>query len=84
MSKKIREGKHQHLSHHGLIKLIVVDSLKILRIHVLWFKFIDMDREIFIETQALTPGETRASSVGGREEKIEKKKQQGQKKNKER
>lgn len=67
MRQKVREGKHQHLGHHGLINLIVVDALKILRIHVLWSKFIEMDKETFINTEALTPSKTPTSSVGGRE-----------------
>lgn len=50
LSQKVRKGKHQHLGHHGLIKMIVVDALNELRIHVLWFNFIDMDREVFIGT----------------------------------
>jgi len=69
MSQKVREGKHQHLAHHGLIKLIVVDALNHSRFPVIWSKFVDMDRETFIETQVLTLGETLASNVGGREEK---------------
>jgi len=50
MSQKVREGKHQHLGHHGLIKMIVVDALSKLIIPVLWSKFIDMDREASIDT----------------------------------
>lgn len=71
MSQKVREGKHQHLGHDGLIKLIAVDSLNNLRIHVLFSKFIYMDKETFIETLALTLGETLTYSVGGRERKKE-------------
>lgn len=67
MCQKVREGKHQHLGHHDLIKLIVVDGLTKLRILVLWFKFINMDIEAFIDTQTLTLGETPVSSVQGRE-----------------
>lgn len=70
MSQKVREGKHQQLGHYGLIKLIVVDTFRNLRIHVLWSKFIDMDRENFIETYTPTPGDTPTSSVEGRERKI--------------
>lgn len=44
MSRKVREGKHQHLSHHGLIKLIVGDASKKIRILFLCSKFIDIDR----------------------------------------
>lgn len=50
MIQKVREDKHQHLGHHGLIKLIVVDALNKLRIPILLSKFIDMDRETFIDT----------------------------------
>jgi len=71
MSQKVRKGKNQHLGHHALIKMIAVDALNKLRIHVLWSKFMDMDRETFIDTQTLTPCETPASSVGGREGKEE-------------
>lgn len=52
MSQKVREGKH----HHSLNKLIVLNDLNHMRIHVLWNKCLDMDRETFIETQALKPG----------------------------
>lgn len=71
MSQKVREGKHKNLTHHGLIKLIVVDVVNHLRIPVIWNKFVDMDRDIFIETQSLTPRETPASSIGEREGKME-------------
>jgi len=71
MSQKVREGKHQHIAHHGLIKLIVMDSLSHLRNHVLWNDFMEIDREIFIETQAITSGETLASNTRGREGKGE-------------
>ena len=76
MSKKLRAGNHQHLGHHCLIKMIVVDALRNLRIPILWSKFIDMDRETFIETQALTPGETPSSSFGGREGKTKEEEKQ--------
>lgn len=71
MSQKVREGKHQHLGNHGLIKLIVLDSFRKYRIHIIWSKFIDINRETFIETQTLKPGETPTSSVGGKEGKTE-------------
>lgn len=48
-----------------------MDALNKLRIFFLWSKLIDMDRETCIDTQALTPGETPTSSVGGREGKEE-------------
>jgi len=63
MSQKVREGKHQHLGHHGLIKLIIVDALNKLKIPIIWSKFIDMDRDALIDTQTLSPGETPSPSV---------------------
>jgi len=51
--------------------LIVVDSSHHLKIPVIWRKILDMDRETFIETQALTPGENPTSSIRGREGKKE-------------
>ena len=48
-----------------------MDALNNLIIPVLWNKFVNMDRETFIETQALTLGETPTFSIGGREGKIE-------------
>ena len=67
----MRKGKHQHIAHHGLIKLIVMDALIHLRKLVLLTNFVDMEREIFIETQAITLGEIAASSTRGRGGKIE-------------
>jgi len=67
MSQKNREGKHQHLTHHGLIKLIVEDSLNHIRIHVPWSKFKDMDREVVIGTHSINPRETPVSSIEGRD-----------------
>jgi len=71
------DRKYQHIAHHGLIKFIVMDALIHLRNPILWNNFVDMDKEAFIETQAITPQETRASSIGGRggktkEEEVEK------------
>lgn len=71
MCQKVREEKHQHLGHHGLIKMIVVYALNKIRIPVLWSKFGDMDRETFMDTQTITLGETQTSSVGWREGKEE-------------
>jgi len=48
-----------------------MDYLSHFRIHVLWTEFVDMDRETFIETQSITPGETPYSSIGGKEGKME-------------
>jgi len=39
---KVQEGKHQQLSHHGLIKLILEDSLRNLRLPITWTTFRDM------------------------------------------
>lgn len=71
MSHKVREGKHQHLADHGLIKLVVMNALSHLRVPALWTKFVDMDREDFIETQSIRLKETIACIVGGKEGKIE-------------
>lgn len=50
----MREGNDQHIFHHGLIKLIFKDALSHLMNLVLWNEFLDMDRDVVIETQALT------------------------------
>jgi len=71
MIQKVREGKHQNLGHHRLIKLIMVDSLNKIRIPILWSKFIGMDREAFIDIETLTRIDIPTSSVGGREGKEE-------------
>lgn len=54
MSLKVQEGKHQQLAHHGLIKLILEDSLSHLRIPIQLSTFIDMGKEVVIEIQADT------------------------------
>lgn len=54
---------NQHIAHHGLIKLIVMDALIHLRNLFLWRDFVDMDRDVFIETQAITLGEITTSST---------------------
>ena len=54
MSQKVREGKHQHISHYGLIKMIFMEALNHLRYPILWIGFVDTDRETFIETQNIT------------------------------
>ena len=64
MRKKVRERKYQYLAHHGLIKLIVSDSLSRLNLPMSWSSFIDMDREAFIATQT---GQTSTSSLRERE-----------------
>ena len=64
MSHKVRQIKYHHLAHHGLIKLILNDPLRMLNVHVSWSYFIDMDREAFIATQT---GKTSTSSLIERE-----------------
>lgn len=54
MTQQVREGKNHNISHHGLIILIVMDGINHLNNHVLWANFLDMDREVFIKTKALT------------------------------
>ena len=56
------------MAHHGLIKLIVNDALRRLKLPVSWASFIDMDREAFIATQI---GKKFASSLREREEEDE-------------
>lgn len=70
ISQKVREGKHQHISHHGLIKCIVIDALNHLKNLVLWTYFVYVDRQVFIKTQTLISTqheETPTSSNKGRE-----------------
>ena len=50
MIHRIKEGKHQHLAHHGLIKIIVEDALNKLKSPIPWSNFIDVDREDLIGT----------------------------------
>lgn len=74
MRQKLREGKHQCISHQDIINIIVMDVLSHLNNIVLWDYFMDMDRDSLIETQALTSTqakETPKSSIVGRKEKIE-------------
>ena len=49
MSIKVQEGKHQQLAHHGLIRLIIEDSLQNLRIPITWDIFRGMQTEEDIE-----------------------------------
>jgi len=42
ISIKVQEGKHQHLAHHGLIKLILEYALQNLRLPITWTTFRDM------------------------------------------
>ena len=71
MIQRVREEKHQHLAHHGLIKLIVKDALNKLKIHFLWSSFIYMDKETLIGTWNITPGDTPASSLGDRDTRVD-------------
>ena len=64
MRQMCREGKYQHLAHHGLIKLIVEDALKNLKIPMLWCSFIDMDRETLTVTHTVTPRDISDSILG--------------------
>jgi len=49
MSIKVKEGKHEQLAHHGLIKLIPEYVLSQLSVPILWSTFTDMDREDVIK-----------------------------------
>ena len=49
MGIKVHEGKHQQLTHHGQMKLILADALRQLRVPILRSTFMDMDREVVIE-----------------------------------
>jgi len=49
MNIKVQEGKHTQLSHHGIIKLILEDALRNLKVPILWSTFVDMDREDVIQ-----------------------------------
>ena len=53
MSLKFQEEKHQKLSHHGIIKLILEDALSQLKVPIKWSTFRDMDIEVVIEILAL-------------------------------
>lgn len=52
MNEKVREGRHQYITHHGLIMIIVIDSLNHLKAPILWIDFVDMDKDAFINRQA--------------------------------
>lgn len=67
MNIKVQEGKHQHLAHHGLIKLILEYALHNLRILISWTTFADMHEEGSI--QAIQYGGSPIASEG--EEEIE-------------
>jgi len=70
MSIKVQEGKHQQLAHHGLIKLILEDPLKILRIPIAWSTFSYMKEED--EIQAIEYDKSPTSSEGEEEKEHEK------------
>jgi hypothetical protein len=59
MSLKVQKGKQEFLAHHGLIKLIVSDSLRQLKHIILWEDFINMDLQAFEEAQATMSEEER-------------------------
>lgn len=44
MSAMVKEGKHNYLAHHVLIKLIFTDALEDLQHSIPWIDFVDMDR----------------------------------------
>jgi len=48
MSIKVQVGKHQQLAHHGLIKLILEDSLQNLVLPITWttIKYMQAEGEI--------------------------------------
>ena len=64
---KVQEGKHQQLAHHGLIKLILEDSLQNLRLPITGKTFRDM--QVGGEIQALEYDKSPTTSE--REEEIE-------------
>lgn len=71
MNQRVREWNKRHISRDGLINLIVMNFLIHLSSLVLSVDFLDMDREAFIETQALIltqQEETPKYSVGRRKE----------------
>lgn len=47
----MREGKHQYIDQHGIIRLIFLNALGHLKNPMLWTNFVDMEKESFIETQ---------------------------------
>lgn len=51
ISVKVKEWNHNYLAHHGLIRLISMDSLEHLKTPISWEVFIDMDINYFLENQ---------------------------------
>jgi hypothetical protein len=51
MSTKVKRGKQEFLVHHGLIKLIVSNSLRKLRHRDPCVDFVDMEKQDFLEMQ---------------------------------
>jgi len=49
-SKKVKEGNSQQLDHHGLIKILIEDSLQNLRIPITWSVFRDLLSDDDIKT----------------------------------
>ena len=45
ISIKVKEGNHQQLAHHGLIRIIIEDALHNLIIAIQWSIFRDMQTE---------------------------------------
>ena len=75
MSVKVQEGKHKQIVHHGLIKLILEDSLQNLRLPITWTSFRDMQAEGVIQDfeydKSLISSEKDEEIEGGNEEEIE-------------
>lgn len=69
MSIKVKEGKHQQLAHHGLIKLILEDVLQNLRFPITWTTFREM--QVGGEIQALEYDKSPTSSEKGEKTKEE-------------
>lgn len=59
------------MAHHGLIKLILEDSLSQLRIPILWSTFRDMEKEAIIEIQSLEYDRDPTSSGEEESEEVE-------------
>ena len=70
MSQKVQEWKHQQLTHHGLIKLVLEDALSQLKFPILCSTFRDMEKEVVIEIQALEYDKN-INSSGEEEGKVE-------------
>ena len=72
MRIKVQEGKHQQMTQHGLVKLILEDSICQLRIPIMWTTFVDMNREDLIQAIEYE----RDPTSGGEEEEEETKQEE--------